>query len=74
MTTKTALIIKTIHPSHGYSVSLETWDERGHDHHGWRHRDLLNAERASALVADERRDLERDGYDVEVTNREASAA
>ncbi len=34
ITTKQALIIKTIHPSHGFSVSLETWDERGHDHHG----------------------------------------
>ncbi|SOR30657.1 protein of unknown function [Methylorubrum extorquens] len=74
MSTKEALIVRTLHPSCGYSVSVETWDERGHDYLGWRHRDLLGAEHASALVDSERKRLERDGYDVEIDNREASAA
>ncbi len=74
MSTKQALITRTIHPSQGYSVSVETWDERGHDHRCWRRRELLTTQGAADLVASERRDLERRGYDVEVTDREARAA
>lgn len=74
MNTKSALIVRTIHPSQGYSVAVETWDERGHDSLGWRHRDLLSVQGSADLVASERRDLERRGYDVEVADCEARAA
>jgi hypothetical protein len=73
-TKKEALIVRTIHPSRGYSVTVETRDGRGHDNLGWRHRDLLSVQGAADLVASERRDLKRRGYDVEVADREASAA
>ncbi|MGW9820508.1 hypothetical protein ACUXK4_003079 [Methylorubrum extorquens] len=72
--TKEALIVRTIHPSLGYSVHVETWDENGHDNLGWRHRELLTTQGAADLVASERSDLERRGYDVEVTDREVSAS
>ncbi|WP_375274359.1 hypothetical protein [Methylorubrum thiocyanatum] len=72
MSTKEALIVWTLKPSVGYVVHVETWDERGHDHSG--HTRPMSAERTSAYVASERAALERRGYDVEVTDREARAA
>ncbi|MGW9821992.1 hypothetical protein [Methylorubrum extorquens] len=74
MTTKEALIVRTLTPSVGYAVSVETWDERGHDNTGWTHRELLNAAQASDEVVRLRSEYERRGYDVDVADREASAA
>jgi len=72
MSTKEALIVQTIHPSVGYSVHVETWDERGHDNTGWRHQAPLSAEGAAAVIEAERRWYEVHGYDVEVTDRAIS--
>lgn len=71
---KEAIIVRTIHPSRGYSVHVETWDERGHDNTGWRHRDLLSAPGATAVVEAERHYYQVHGYDVEVTDSEVSLA
>ena len=74
MSTKQALIVRTIHPSQGFSVSVETWDDGGHDNLGWRHRELLSTKAAAAVVEAERHYYEVHGYDVEIAHREASLA
>ncbi|UYW28342.1 hypothetical protein OKC48_07455 [Methylorubrum extorquens] len=71
---KEALIVRTLTPSVGYAVHVETWDERGHDNTGWTHRELLNAQRASDEVVSLRSEYECRGYDVDVTDREVSAS